>query len=230
MKIGMLKNVIFIAIIKLSIKQKGVKNMGELLFGLLVLANLILWPILGLLKLSSGDPSGLIPILIVSVIGLIFYNLRKNGNKNLDKRNKWRKDAFEQNGIDANGIKFQIKNMNNAFIYLVYTNDKRLFFVNENKEYINQIALNKILKIETQANIQEKQKQQVIALTTTFYTTQKVLSYILKVITEDNTIIITTFPTYENKEIIERFKLLIERDIDNYSNKTIKKMNLNKNS
>lgn len=204
--------------------------MGELLFGLLVLANLILWPILGLLKLSSGDPSGLIPILIVSVIGLIFYNLRKNGNKNLDKRNKWRKDAFEQNGIDANGIKFQIKNMNNAFIYLVYTNDKRLFFVNENKEYINQIALNKILKIETQANIQEKQKQQVIALTTTFYTTQKVLSYILKVITEDNTIIITTFPTYENKEIIERFKLLIERDIDNYSNKTIKKMNLNKNS
>lgn len=204
--------------------------MGDFLVLVAIVVNLIGWPILGILKLSSGDPSGLIPIIIVSVIGLIFYSLRKNGNKNLDKKNKWRKDAFEQNGIDASGIKFQIKNMNNAFTYLVYTNDKRLFFVNENKEHINQIALNKILKIETQANIQEKQKQQVIALTTTFYTTQKVLSYILKIITEDNTIIIKTFPTSENKEIIERFKLLIERDIDNYSDKTVEKVNLNKNS
>lgn len=195
---------------------------------LAIIINLVAWPILGILELRSGNSVGWKYILIPLGIIVLFCIWSKKQDKNLDKINRWKKIAFSKNKINVNEIKFQIKSMNDSLVYLLYTNDKRLFFVNENKEYINQILLDKILKVETQANIEENQKQKVIALTTTFYTTQKVLSYIIKIITEDNTITILTAPTFENKESIERFKLLLERDINN-NIETVKKINLNKN-
>ena len=195
--------------------------MGGILVILAILINLIVWPILGILYISSGDSSGwkyiLIPLAIVLVFGIIFYIWSKGDDEKREKIKIWRDSVFSKYGIDLNEVKFNIKSMNSILVYLLYTNDKRLFVINEDKQIIKQIELNKILKVDTQANIEEKQKQQVIALTTTFYTTQKVLSYILKITTEDNTFTLVLSPTSENKECIERFKLMLERDIKNFT-------------
>lgn len=157
---------------------------------------------------------------IYILLGLLFLGIAitmfviwcKYTDKENEKIKSWKNSMYLNNNVDEKNIKFKITE-NIVSIYLIYFNNKKLFFVNEENRIFNEIKLNEILKIDIQVITQEKTKQEILTLTPTFYTQRTILSYRLKIITEDKTTIITVAPTYDNKELLERFKLALERDI-----------------
>lgn len=151
---------------------------------------------------------------IFFIIGCICYwiNDTNEEKKNNEIKNKFNNNFIQKMNLDVNSIKFKIQN-GDGMEYLAYTNEKRLFFVNITKEQIKELFLNEILKIDIQVITQEKTKQEILTLTPTFHTQRTILSYRLKIITESETTVITVAPTYNNKELLERFKLVLEKDI-----------------
>lgn len=95
-----------------------------------------------------------------------------------------------------------------------------MFYINKTEKILYQIHLDKILKIETTVAVQEKTKKEILTLTSTFFTQQKILNYGIKIITETETTVLNFAPYYENKEFLERFKLILERDIKNLKEST----------
>ena len=154
----------------------------------------------------------LLGLLFLGITAIMFIIWCKYTDKENEKIKSWKDSMYLNNNVDEENIKFKIVE-NIVGVYLVYFNNKKLFFVNEENRIFNEINLNEILKIDIQAITQEKTKQEILTLTPTFYTQKTILSYRLKIITESKTTIITVAPTYDNKELLERFKLVLERDI-----------------
>lgn len=165
----------------------------------------------------------LIISIVCFIIGGIFLSVDDSNQekKNKEIKNKFNNDFMKKMNLNTDSIKFEIQQNNNSLEYLIYTNEKRLFFVNITKEQIKELLLNEILKIDIQVTTQEKTKQEILTLTPTFHTQKTILSYHLKIITEKETIIITVAPTYNNKELLERFKLVLERDIKEITGNTL---------
>ena len=154
----------------------------------------------------------LLGLLFLGIAITMFVIWCKYTDKENEKIKSWKESMYLNNNVDEKNIKFKITE-NIVSIYLVYFNNKKLFFVNEENRIFNEIKLNEILKIDIQVITQEKTKQEILTLTPTFHTQRTILSYRLKIITEGKTTIITVAPTYDNKELLERFKLVLERDI-----------------
>lgn len=165
----------------------------------------------------------LIISVVCFIIGGIFLSVDDSNQekKNKEIKNKFNNDFMKKMNLNTDSIKFEIQQNNNSMEYLIYTNEKRLFFVNITKEQIKELLLNEILKIDIQVITQEKTKQEILTLTPTFHTQRTILSYRLKIITESETTVITVAPTYNNKELLERFKLVLERDIKEITGNTL---------
>lgn len=156
---------------------------------------------------------------IFFIIGGIFDSISNSNQKKEDDEIKKKfNDDFMKN-MNVNSIKFQIEN---NMICIIYTDDKRLFFGNIKNNEINEIPLDKILKIDIQVIVKEKTKQEILTLTPTFHTNKTILSYHFNIITETETINLIVDPTYQNKELLERFKLVLERDIKEIINQNNK--------
>ena len=159
-------------------------------------------------------PTIAVPIIlsiIFFIIGGIFDSIDNSNQKKKDDEIKKKfNDDFMKN-MNVNSIKFQIEN--NNMMCIIYSDDKKLFFGDMKNDQVNEIPLDKILKIDIQVIIKEKTKQEILTLTPTFQTNKTILSYHFNIITETETINLVVDPTYQNKELLERFKLVLEKDI-----------------
>lgn len=149
-------------------------------------------------------------LFIGSIAIAIWYDEKKHGEERARKA-KLFADEYEKNNIDENNAKVCVGENPK----LLYLNDNRLFYINKTEKILYQIHLDKILKIETTVAVQEKTKKEILTLTPTFFTQQTILNYGIKIITETETTVLTFAPYYENKEFLERFKLILERDMKN---------------
>lgn len=129
-----------------------------------------------------------------------------------DHNSNWRDSRLTLHGVRKGGnLKFSLKSSSNNN-EVVYTTGKRLFYL-EYPNSVEEIRLEDVLQIDVEVLVTERNRQKIVALTTTFNNIQSINAVILKIITDSN---IYQIGLDRNREAIDKanqFKLTVERDL-----------------
>lgn len=124
----------------------------------------------------------------------------------------WLDVSFSENGIIDENIKFRLSNSLRK-IQLIYTQDKRLFYVNIDTKTIEELIISDILNIDIECAFMEKNQRRVVALTTTYDNIKSLTEVTFKVITENK---IYNINLGVSKEVIDRanqVKLILNKEM-----------------
>lgn len=124
------------------------------------------------------------------------------------KIKKWYVEEFKKNNINEEDIKIKIGDDRNCVIFL---KDKRLFylkFVSPSK--FEEIDINKILDIVIEKKYEYKGKQKIMTVVPQAEITGQEVGTILKIITEDNIYVLSTYAGYGDMMI--QLKALLEKE------------------
>lgn len=152
--------------------------------------------------------------LFVFIVLFITWFIISSTTMKKEKEN-WMEISFNKNNIEQDKIKFLLKKSSEDFInkQLLYTNDKRLFYLELNKR-IKEIELNNILKIDVECVSKEKNQKRIIALTTTYDNIKSIVEVNLKIITEDEIYNIKLDTSKESIDKVNQFKLILDRELE----------------
>ena len=149
-------------------------------------------------------------ILLVAVCFFILY-LVISLDKSKEEKN-WFLETEKSRGIDVNDIKIKLHSFTKEYIYFLYMNDERLFFVNCKSKEIVEINKNEILKVDFNVQVEYKGKLTYIS----YYDINikgKEKNAIFKVITEDKTYEIVSQSNPDFKEKAIRLKAILDKQI-----------------
>lgn len=183
------------------------------MFGLCIAGiGMIAWELF-LLILGNTVSIGVVLLGIISLglALLMFYLWDKKIHKDYEVTKNWLSSMYKSDNVKGKEI-FKITTYPSS-TYIIYFDDKKLFYIDEEKKVFNKIPLDKILKVDIQAKTKEKTKQEILTLTPTFHTDRIILLYYLNIITETETVNLIVPPKDGARDLLERFRLILERDI-----------------
>lgn len=162
-----------------------------------------------------------ITVLVSAIIGIgsfaLFCSLSSASMK--EEKEDWLDTVLKEHNIKNEDIKFSLKKSSMELLNkeLLYTNDKRLFYleinknVNENK--ISEIKLNDILKLDLECTTMEHNRKRIIALTTTYDNIKSITDVQIKIITDYRIYSIELDKTKESVDKATQFKLTLDREL-----------------
>lgn len=124
------------------------------------------------------------------------------------KIKKWYVEEFKKNNINEEDIKIKIGDDRNCVIFL---KDKRLFylkFVSPSK--FEEIDINKILNIVIEKEYKYEGKQKIMTVVPQAEITGQEVGTILKIITEDDIYVLSTYAGYG--DMMLQLKALLEKE------------------
>lgn len=124
------------------------------------------------------------------------------------KIKKWYVEEFKKNNINEEDIKIKIGDDRNCVIFL---KDKRLFylkFVSPSK--FEEIDINKILNIVIEKEYKYEGKQNIMTVVPQAEITGQEVGTILKIITEDDIYVLSTYAGYG--DMMLQLKALLEKE------------------
>ncbi|MDB8802750.1 hypothetical protein PN294_11155 [Romboutsia sp. 1001216sp1] len=153
--------------------------------------------------------------LLVAIASYLSLHFDFKSTAKKDTKNKsWMKEAYKQNDIDDFKMEFILKSALAQYPdkQLLYTKDKRLFCLEMHKG-VKQIELNSILKVDVECTTMEKNRQRIVALTTTFDNIKSVVGLKVKVITDRDVYNIELDPSPATIDKAKQCQLILERDL-----------------
>lgn len=159
--------------------------------------------------------------LISFVVSVVLFIVLMNvcGKEMEEEKGSWLERAFRDKNIKKDDIKFNLKKSAIGFINkeLLYTNDKRLFYLeinkNANENKISEIKLNDILKLDLECTTMEHNRKRIIALTTTYDNIKSITDVQIKIITDYRIYSIELDKTKESVDKATQFKLTLDREL-----------------
>lgn len=176
----------------------------------------------------------LVAIICFAIAGIIFICTLQRDIFRANSE-KWYKGTIERLNLDNEDISV-LNYSNNNLTYrnmLIYTKDDFIYILNKGSRLEKKILKKDILDISLEIYSMEKNVKRLIALTSTFDKTTNIVGVEMKIITTEDTYTIPLVVNNRNadniqffnkKELIDnanRYKLLIERDIENIKNENI---------
>lgn len=173
--------------------------------------------IFGVVNIFKGEWIGVGACLLVSAASYFIldycYKSKIIGH-GVNKDKSWMKEVYEENNIDDFKMEFILKSALAQYPdkQLLYTKDKRLFCLEMHKG-VKQIELKSILKVDVECTTVEKNRQRIIALTTTFDNIKSVVGLKIKVITDREVYNIELDPSPATIDKAKQCQLILERDL-----------------
>lgn len=183
--------------------------------GCLAMILVVLGPIVGIISIFMGDLTQAGILFLASIFAFAYLYFRiKSENKKDNENYSWIREARKDNNIDDYKVEFTLQN---ALVQypdkqLLYTKDKRLFLLEMHKG-VKQIELKDILNIEVECTTMERNRQRIVALTTTFDSIKSIVGLKVKIITGRDVynVELDTNPATIDKA--KQCQLILERDL-----------------